>query len=117
MRTELHWRRDERFDPTLEAIVFRAAQEALSNVVRHARASQLVVTGRSEDGLLVVEIADDGIGFASDERHQAAVHEHLGMRAMAERIELAGGSVDVRSAPKVGTRISISVPIPPRSTP
>jgi signal transduction histidine kinase len=115
MRTELHWRRDERFDPMVEAIVFRAAQEALTNVVRHARASQLVVTGRSEGGLLIVEVSDDGIGFAPDERHQAAVHEHLGMRAMAERIELAGGSVYVRSAPKVGTTVSISVPIPPRS--
>src|SRR6266540_1887081 len=115
MHTELHWRRDERLDPTLEAIVFRAAQEALTNVVKHARASQLIVTGRSEDGLLAVEIADDGTGFASDEQHQVAVHEHLGMRAMAERIELAGGFVDVRSAPSVGTTISISVLMPPRS--
>jgi signal transduction histidine kinase len=110
MHTELHWRREERLDPTLEAIVFRAAQEALTNVVRHARASQLVVTGRSTGGLLTVEIADDGVGFAPDERHRAAVREHLGLRAMAERVELAGGSVDVRSAPNAGTTVSISVP-------
>jgi signal transduction histidine kinase len=110
MHTELHWRREERLDATLEAIVFRAAQEALSNVVSHARASQLVVTGRSRDGLLTVEIADDGIGFASDEQSQAAAQERLGMRAMAELVELAGGSVDVRSALNAGTTISISVP-------
>jgi signal transduction histidine kinase len=115
MHTELHWRRDERLDPTLEAIVFRAAQEALTNVVRHARASELVVTGRPEGGLLTVEITDDGIGFAHDEQHQTAVHEHLGMRAMVERIEVAGGSVNVRSAPKAGTTISITVPMHPRS--
>ena len=115
MHTELRWRRDERLDPTLETTVFRAAQEALSNVVKHANASRLVVTGRSEDGLLTVEIADDGIGFAPDERHQAAVDRHLGMRAMVDRIELAGGSLDVRSAPSAGTTISISVPLRPRS--
>jgi signal transduction histidine kinase len=115
MHTELHWRRDERLDPTLETTLFRAAQEALTNVVKHARATQLVVTGRSVDGLLTVEIADDGIGLAPDGQHQATVREHLGMRAMADRIELAGGSLDVRSAPDAGTTISITVPLRPRS--
>jgi signal transduction histidine kinase len=115
MHTELRWRRDERLDPTLETTLFRAAQEALTNVVKHAKASRLVVTGWSADGLLTVEIADDGIGFAPDERHQAVVDRHLGMRVMADRIELAGGSLDVRSAPSAGTTISISVPLRPRS--
>jgi signal transduction histidine kinase len=114
MHTELRWRRDERLDPALETTVFRAAQEALANVVKHARASRLVVTGRSEDGVLTVEIADDGIGFVPDEQLQAGVRERLGMRSMAERIALTGGALDVRSGPDAGTTISISVPIRPR---
>ena len=105
MHTELRWRRDERFDPALETTVFRAAQDALTNVVKHAHASRLVVTGRSEDGLLTVEIADDGTAAAGDRQHQATVHERPGMRAIAERIELIGGSVDVRSAPNAGTTL------------
>jgi signal transduction histidine kinase len=63
MRTDLRWRRDERLDAALEATAFRAVQEALTNVVKHANASRLVVSGQVADNLLVVEIADDGWGL------------------------------------------------------
>src|SRR6266545_3706565 len=114
MQTDLRWRRDERLDAALEATTFRAVQEALTNVVKHANASRLVVSGQIADGLLVVEITDDGVGFTPGEQGEPTVDGHPGMRAMAERIALAGGSLDVRSAPNAGTTISISVPIRPR---
>jgi signal transduction histidine kinase len=92
MRTDLRWRRDERLDAALEATAFRAVQEALTNVVKHANASRLVVSGQVADNLLVVEIADDEVGFTPGEQREPIVDGHPGMRAMAERIALAGGA-------------------------
>ena len=114
MLTDLRWREDKRVDDVLEAIVFRAVQEALDNVVKHADASRLVVTGQVVDDRLVVEIMDDGIGFAPDRNGEAVMDGHPNLGAMAERIQLAGGFVGVRSAPNAGTTISISVPINPQ---
>jgi signal transduction histidine kinase len=114
MLTDLRWREDERVDDVLEAIVFRAVQEALDNVVEHANANRLVVSGQVVDGRLVVEIMDDGIGFAPATRSEAAMGGHPGLGAMAERIQLAGGLVGIRSAPNAGTTISISVPLRPQ---
>ena len=115
MLTDLRWREDERVDDVLEAIVFRAVQEALDNAVKHANASQLVVSGQVVDDRLVVEIMDDGIGFAPASKGEATMDGHPGLGAMAERIQLAGGIVGIRSAPNAGTTISISVPLHPQS--
>lgn len=109
MRTDLRWPHDRRIDDALEAIVFRAVQEAVDNVVKHANASQLVVSGQIVDDRLVVEILDNGVGFALN--GEATTERHPGLGAIAERIQLAGGAIGVRSAPNAGTTVSISVPI------
>jgi two-component system, NarL family, sensor histidine kinase YdfH len=85
----------------------RAITEALTNIVRHARASQvsLRLTGLEES--LEIEICDDGVGF-DPEAIQAG---HYGLLGMRERVRLAGGSFDVRSKPGKGTRITISFPL------
>jgi signal transduction histidine kinase len=111
MRTDLRWPHDERVDDVLEAIVFRAVQEAVDNVVKHANASRLVVNGRVVDDRLVVEIMDNGIGFAPAQNGEATTERHPSLGAIAERIQLAGGAIGVRSAPNAGTTVSISVPI------
>jgi signal transduction histidine kinase len=114
VQTDLRWRGHERLDAALEATAFRAVQEALANVIQHANPSRLLVTGHVADGLLAVEVIDDGTGFTPDTQQQAPGDGHLGMRTMSEWVQLAGGSLQVRSAPAAGTIVSINLPIRPQ---
>jgi two-component system, NarL family, sensor kinase len=81
-------------------------------VVQHANASRLLVTGQVADGLLAVEVIDDGTGFTPDTGYQAPGDGHLGLRTLSEWVQLAGGSLQVRSAPTAGTTVSLSLPDP-----
>lgn len=88
-----------------DQVVLRVAQEALSNVARHSGATQVVIRlGYTQDGLLL-QIRDDGCGFASG---TAAVG--FGLRTMRERIEAAGGSFDVESTVGEGCLIDVAAP-------
>jgi signal transduction histidine kinase len=84
------------------------AREALSNVARHAKASQAsIALGTSGDELVLV-VADDGIGFAASRRSRRV---HQGLRNMAERAERLGGRLDVDSEFGAGTRAIVRVPL------
>lgn len=98
-----------RFDAEIETVLYRAAQEALSNIVRHARARHVALGIRVAEGELVLEIHDDGVGF---ERAGAgaAKERGFGLRGMRERAELLGGMAEVISAPGGGTSIVVRVP-------
>jgi two-component system, NarL family, sensor kinase len=89
----------------VEVAAFRIAQEALINVVRHARASVGRVVLRRSDALLV-EVLDDGGGFAPD-----AV-AGVGLMSMRERAEELGGTVEVGARPGGGTRVAARLPLP-----
>jgi two-component system sensor histidine kinase UhpB len=93
-----------RFAPEVETTCFRIAQEALTNVVRHAGARHVVLRLglRRRTGALVLEIRDDGVGF---DPSRCSSSECLGIAGMAERAALAGGSVEVRSSPSGGTQV------------
>ena len=102
----------ERLPPELETALFRAAQEALTNVERHAKAERVLVQIGSQDGRLVIEIEDDGEGFdpaAMTPRPGDA--RGLGLLGMRERVELFGGSVTFDASPGSGTRVVIEVPL------
>jgi len=90
--------------------IFRVAQEALTNVVRHARATRAELRLVMDDGSLELFIADDGRGFAVDEAQARSVAS-IGLFGMAERIALVGGSLHIDSSPGAGTRIRASVPL------
>jgi len=92
--------------PTKEAL-YRIAQEALNNIVKHARASRVNVRLETGDGSVRLEIGDNGIGF--DPHGEFA--GHLGLRSMRERAEKAGGTFTVESAPDQGTRILVWIPL------
>jgi PAS domain S-box-containing protein len=99
----------------LETACFRVVQEALTNVVRHADARCVRVELRQSDDRLHVSIRDDGVGFDVDAaRHSAASGDNLGLISMSERVLLAGGDIDIRSAPEAGTQILASFPIADR---
>jgi signal transduction histidine kinase len=93
--------------PSTESEVFRIAQEALANALRHAQAMRVDVVLDSRDGRLVVTVADDGIGF---EAHSAPVRSRrLGLTSMEERARAVGGTLRIESAPGAGTTVRLEV--------
>jgi PAS domain S-box-containing protein len=100
-----------RFDHFVEELVYRSSQEALANVRKHADPQQIVVTLVAESDSILVEVADDGRGFDYDQiktRPGAALH--LGLDTLRERVQAAGGTVDIDSTPGVGTHVRLRVP-------
>ena len=92
----------------VEAELYRIAQEALANVRRHARATQVEITLRATARSVVLSVRDDGVGFAPG-RTEAGHHGVLGMR---ERARLLGGGLRVNSRPGRGTTVTARVPRP-----
>jgi PAS domain S-box-containing protein len=91
---------------------FRAAQEALTNVVRHAQAQHVWIELSQSDSVLELMVRDDGVGFdVTRIRQQAASRGHLGLLGMKERVQILGGNLEVDSKPGFGTRIRISLPL------
>jgi signal transduction histidine kinase len=97
---------DRELAPDLAQAVYRLVQEGLTNAQKHARAKELRVSVKRDDGRLLVEIRDDGVGF--DPR---APHDRLGLLGMRERVEQLGGLFRCESEPGAGTRLSASFPI------
>jgi signal transduction histidine kinase len=111
--TALDWELEGRLDRVVEAIVFRTLQEAVSNAARHGRPKHMSVKGAREGNVLTVAITDDGSGFDTTGAGPGAVPRpgHLGLRSMAERIELAGGVFQIDSIPGEGTKVTFWVPL------
>jgi two-component system, NarL family, sensor histidine kinase UhpB len=90
----------------VQLVVYRVAQEALSNAIQHSDAENVRVSLLREDGEVELRVGDDGRGFTFD---QAA--KGLGLPGMRERALLVGGDLRVESRPELGTRVSLRVPI------
>ena len=91
---------------------FRVAQEALTNVVRHARAQHVWIELNQHEGSLELVVRDDGVGFdVTRTIERAASGGNLGLLGMRERVEILGGSLEIDSRPGQGTRIRISLPL------
>ncbi len=88
--------------------VLRIAQEALANAVRHSGAETIDVRLSDHDGVLELEVADDGAGF--DAAAPALRGRHLGLTSMDERAALLDATLQVRSQPGAGTTVSLRVP-------
>src|SRR5713226_7847784 len=97
----------------LESIVFKNVTEALTNVERHAHAARVRVTASAGDGGLVVEVTDDGTGFVVAE--SLYVPGHLGLLAMKQRAQFAGGWCRIVSEPGAGAKIEFWVPTLPKT--
>lgn len=104
----------ERLPPVIENTCFRVAQEALTNVVRHARARRVRVELRSDGWTAYLLVRDDGIGFstATDPADMPA-DRHLGLLSMRERVALAGGAIVIASIAGTGTEIAASFRLRP----
>ena len=94
----------ERLPPNVETVLYRIVQEALTNIIRHAQATQVDVLLTAREGKLMMLIEDNGIGF-DPERLPAG--EHLGLFSMRERAEMIGGNLMIESTPGYGTTIKV----------
>lgn len=90
--------------PELETTIYRVLQEALTNIVKHARADEVHVSIAASDGQIVMEVLDDGIGFDS-----SAPTSGFGLAGMRERVYIAGGTLEVAPG-NPGTRLIARFP-------
>ena len=91
-------------------VLFRVAQEALTNVVRHAQATRVGLTISKIPGAIRMEIRDNGKAFHVEQVLLARNHKRLGLIGMRERIEMVGGNLVVASRPGVGTTGRTEIP-------
>jgi signal transduction histidine kinase len=94
---------ERRLTPEIEATAYFVACEGLANVVKHAQASTATISAHRESRLLVVEVADDGVGGAK-------LNGGSGLRGLADRVEALGGRLTIDSPPSAGTRIVAEIP-------
>lgn len=98
---------DQRFDPDFELSVYRIVQEVLSNMLKHAEASRIVIDMHSDGNALMISIRDNGKGFALD---QIKKSKGIGWANLQARTDLLGGVMEVQSALGEGTNVFFELP-------
>jgi signal transduction histidine kinase len=96
---------------TIETTLYRIVQEALTNAVKHAKASNVWIRAWRENLVLCCSIRDDGGGFDSSQARAAPGRKGLGLIAMQERVSAIGGTLHIESRPGVGTELCIRLPL------
>ena len=97
-------------DAAGEQLVFRVAQECLRNAARHAAAHSVDLRLFTENGQVVLEIADDGVGFDAVREHRSTGTGHFGLRLLPDLATQAGATLRLATAPGAGTRWRLEVP-------
>jgi signal transduction histidine kinase len=116
VRIEIELGQDDgrRLDAELESTVYRIVQEALTNVGRHAEATEAVVSITERDGVVRASVTDDGKGLPGADRlgpRGDGLEGGFGMGGMRERAELVGGELEFGPAPTHGTTVRLVVPL------
>ncbi len=93
-----------RLPSNIEVALYRVVQEALTNVIKHSKATSVLVSMRREDGLLIVTIKDNGRGFNMDEVLKSK-ERGLGLFGMRERMSTIGGELEINTTPDQGTEV------------
>jgi PAS domain S-box-containing protein len=105
---------DGRLGPEMETALYRIAQEALTNVGKHARTKRARVVLKQHSGKIRLEVEDGGYGFdPCAPKSGGGPGERVGLHGMKERVALLGGELEIASAPGVGTSLVVEVPLPP----
>jgi len=97
----------EGLDKSVATAIYRALQESLTNIARHAGARQAWVSVGADNGEIFFEVEDDGRGIAPAD---LAKTRSLGLKGMRERVNYLGGSIEVARAPRGGTRVRVRLP-------
>ncbi|MGI5398098.1 PAS domain-containing sensor histidine kinase [Streptomyces sp. CA-135486] len=125
----------QRLEPDIETVLYRIVQEALTNVARHAHATNAAVTladsvpgsgadadadagagagagaDHPSENSVVLTVADDGVGFDTTRTPSFVAGGHFGMASMRERVHIASGTYVLTSSPGAGTRIEVRIPV------
>ena len=94
---------------SLQLAVYRMAQELVQNIIKHAQATEATLTLETVPGFLLLRAEDNGVGFPAE----ASGRPGLGLRSLRDRVALLGGTIDMGSAPQVGTFVRLRLPLPP----
>lgn len=98
--------------PVAEIELFRIAQEALFNVIKHAKAASAIVKLNFGKSRLVLLVEDNGMGFDTNSALSISDDKQsLGLLGMRERAELCGGTLQIDSTPGDGTRVKVEIPV------
>ena len=92
---------------TVRTTIYRIVQESLTNVARHSKASRADVRIECLDGVISMEVRDNGQGFNPNGKK----HDRLGLLGMRERVEMIGGTFRVETAPGKSTAVHVMVPL------
>ena len=95
-----------KLDEERQTVIYRVAQEALTNAGRHAGADRVEVELHARNGGAELRVRDDGSGFDPSAKREGG----LGLEGMAERARLVGGELDLRSSPGAGTELTLRLP-------
>ncbi len=99
----------ERMPPALEVAVYRIVQEALTNVTKHAQAASVKIELQRSPDRISCSVRDDGVGF--DVSATSATKRGLGLVGIRERLDAVGGRLEITSAPRQGTAVTIIIPL------
>jgi signal transduction histidine kinase len=100
----------QQLDSVKRTVLYRVAQEALTNVARHAHASRVDISIQKLPGAIRMKIKDNGKSFRVARVLHAKRHKRLGLLGMRERVEMVGGSFAVDSTPRAGTTVHAQIP-------
>lgn len=106
-----------RLPSVIETALYRVAQEAMTNVIRHAHASHVSVRCYFEGDVIVLEVKDDGRGFDPEAAEAFVLAGRIGLAGIRDRIALLGGSTSIVSRPHGGTCVDVRIPLPAAHTP
>jgi signal transduction histidine kinase len=102
---------ETRLPPPIELLFYRVAQEALTNVAKHAQARHVEMELVVRDSEAVLSIADDGVGFEVDRFRRKPSLAGIGLLGMRERVAYHHGVLDIRSRRNRGVRITVTIPL------
>ncbi len=107
---DIHWQMDVdetpvEIDSERKNLIYRAIQESFNNILKHAHATEVILSLRVDQDKILVNIKDDGRGF--DDK---VFPDSLGINNMRDRLKLFGGHLSIHSTPNIGTHLTISVP-------
>ena len=101
-----------RYEFGIEDLVYRTIQEMVTNARKHAHAHRLDIEVVEAGGELCATVSDDGVGFQLDEAlDRTSMRHHFGLDSAIERINLAGGSLQLSTSPGNGTVVRLSIPL------
>lgn len=110
VRANLHFQGEQRrLDPLVETVIFRVAQESLTNVIRHAQCDVCEMTIEFQDDFVKLSVKDEGIGFDPD--LVGDPQRGLGIAGIRERVDSVGGKLVVDAQPSKGSLVTVTIPV------